>query len=241
MATPEHGRRPNILEPVRHFIDRVFHRGRPPGNPGVTTTAAAPDQTPVAAASPAIQADQVELAQRQAEIREEAKRLAERLSQLKGKKALIIIVNEAVQKRDSEVEVFNQGANARNIGLVTSPWEVGEDAVYFYQAFREAESSLNTDTEPTQRSTQVILVLGGHFGRRNIQTRYKSGLQIADAVSDLSRISGWEMPKLIGDSNNTEANNALRYRFPASYLVTYNTGSGEVLNSINSLLESSPK
>lgn len=215
--------------PERKIIDllgRILRGGKPQATTDLTIPAVAPNQESAAAASPAYQTDQEELTPMQAEIREEAERLAEELSKIRGRKALVLVVDDGERKRLAAEKTFQQAAAERNIGYSVSLKENGEDAIALYEAFRQADSSRN------QTPTTVVIVLDGDLARRDSTAPYKKGFQVAERISEISAREGWEMPKLISNSTEPFNNGVLKDKFPDTLLAVWETSDLEMLNSI---------
>lgn len=227
-------RRSGPTEIIRSFINRVLYRRRLPVTPAVTSQADAsdltnqsviPGQELTAAVHLADQQAQVELTPRQIEIRKNAQETVEALDRMPGKKALILVINHSKPRRDTTSGTFNKAANTRNIGYVVSPWERGEDGIYFYEAFRR-----NSQTPIT-----VVLVLGREMANQEVPTQYERGIQIANKVSEISGNNKWEMPLIVSNSTDQHYNELLGKRFPG--LIPWDDTNEDMLNSIDSHLK----
>jgi len=221
----------SVIRPVRGLLDRVFHRGRLPVTPDLTTPASViPVQEPVTAVSTTDQQAQVELTPRQIELRQEAERLANQLSRIEGRKALVIIVDDAERKLLDAEAAFMKAATERNTGYTVSLKNTGEDAVDFYQAFKQIDSKNETPT-------LVIIILDGDLATRDNPTSYKRGFHVAERISEISGNNKWEMPKLVSNSTEGYNNALLKTKFPESYLTDWDTETKAMLDSIDSHLK----
>lgn len=141
-----------------------------------------------------------------------AEELYMELAEREGTRILFIIVDDHYSSRAGGQMALRAGTRRSGLdsGVVFSTHARGSDAIRVYQGFRELDE--------TGRPTPVVMVLDGHLGQDTAPELYKTGLQVADKATALSRDFDWPVPYFVGASANTFMNEALQAAHQDQYL-----------------------
>lgn len=142
-------------------------------------------------------------------IERNAQQILEQLKQRKGKKGLVMIVDDSLHKVGNLIGADGfQERLQQNPGYMMSLHFTGSDAIKTYSTLRTLEAGNNHS---------VIMLIDGFLGIRDI---VKKGINVAKITASMSDKNDWPLPYFIGESGDIDPNIKLKETFPDLYLGT---------------------